>query len=236
MELGISEQKIAVIINGAERLSAIDGETIALQRKRLGIGDDQTVLVMNARLETYKGHIWFFEAIKELIDEGVPIKVLLLGDGSERAHLSELASAYGIDDAVIFTGFVDNVATYMNLAHININCSTGTETSSLALSEGMSLGLPAIVSDYGGNPYMVRHGENGFVCPVYAHSTLARYVKMLINDSSLYAAMSQAAMRRFETELNAQAMTKNTTALYDGLYLVSKKRGHMPSIFVDIEK
>ena len=106
----------------------------------------------------------------------------------------------------------------MNIVDINVNCSTGTETSSLALSEGMSLGIPSVVSDYGGNPYMVCHGINGFVCPQGEYLKMAEYIKLLIDDKKLYLNMSLEALRRFENELNAQAMTKETNRLYDVLY------------------
>ncbi|MBE6576741.1 MAG: glycosyltransferase [Ruminococcaceae bacterium] len=236
LELGVDKDKITVIINGAEQLKILDSAQKSAQRKSLDIATDEIVLIMNARLEAYKGHIWFFEAVKQLIDDGLPIKVLLLGEGSEKEHLLELCGGYCIDKYVIFAGFVDDVAPYMNIADININCSIGTETSSLALSEGMSLGLPAIVSDYGGNPYMVRNGENGYVCRAYDHNALAKCVKKLTYDKELYSKMSKAAVARFNEELNAVAMTKKTTALYDNLYVSYQKRGHIPSIFVDIEK
>ncbi len=236
LELGVDGAKIDVIINGSQRLYSLDDAQKTAQKKLLGIAENETVLIMNARLEVYKGHLWFFEAVKQLIDDGVKVKVILLGDGSERAHLEDLSKGYGIDKYVIFTGFVNDVAPYMNIAYININCSTGTETSSLALSEGMSIGLPSVVSDYGGNTYMIRHGVNGFVCPCYAHAALAKYVKKLISDKELYSRMSAAAFERFEGELNAASMTQKTTALYESLYQSYQKRGQMPSIFVDIEK
>ncbi len=226
--LGVQKNKISVIINGADPLNIIDSKQARSLKAELGILENECVLVMNARLEAYKGHVWFFEAVKLLIDDGVAIKVLLLGDGTQREALKELSIRYGIDKNVIFIGFVNDVSPYMNIADINVNCSTGTETSSLALSEGMSIGLPAIVSDYGGNPYMVRHGVNGFVCRCYAHTAIAKYVKRLMSDKSLYERMSVAARSRFEKELNASDMTKKTTALYESLYKDFSKRGHIP--------
>jgi glycosyltransferase involved in cell wall biosynthesis len=113
----------------------------------------------------------------------------------------------------------------MEIADINVNCSVGTETSSLALSEGMSIGLPAVVSDYGGNPYMVRHGENGFVYPCGDTHIMAEYIIKLVGDRELYEKMSMAARRRFADELNAKSMTEKTTSLYTSLYIRHVERG-----------
>ena len=217
IELGVSKNKIEVIINGADALRKIPEAEKLQIRKRLDIPSGSKVLGVCARLEKYKGHEWFFETFRILLDNGNDVFAILLGDGSQREFLEKLCRQYGIDERVRFLGFVTDVSPYMNIVDINVNCSVGTETSSLALSEGMSLGLPAVVSDYGGNPYMIEHGENGFVCKCRDSSKMAEYITDLIKDVELYRRMSLAARKRFEDELNARAMTEKTSKLYDRL-------------------
>ena len=218
IELGVDGSKIEVIINGADALRRIsDGERTQV-RKGLDIPSGSTVLCMCARLEKYKGHEWFFEAIRILLDNGNDVTAILLGDGSQRDYLEGLCVQYGIEKSVRFLGFVADVSLYMNIVDINVNCSVGTETSSLALSEGMSLGIPSVVSNYGGNPYMIAHGVNGLVCECYDSRKMADHIVDLINDRELYGRMSRAARERFENELNARSMTEKTNKLYDRLY------------------
>ena len=155
-----------------------------------------------------------------LSDRGIDFKVLLIGDGTQKQGLMELCNELGICDKVIFCGFVDDVAPLMNIVDINVNCSIGTETSSLALSEGMSLGIPSVVSDYGGNPYMVRDGVNGFLYPQGNAEELAKKI-LLLEDKKLYEKLSRGARERFESELNARRMTRLTEKLYS---LLLKKR------------
>lgn len=218
LQLGVSEEKISVIINGAEALRQISDDEKKTLKKSLNIGKETSVIGFCARLEKCKGHEWFFSAVKLLSRKNIDFKVLLIGDGSQRKCLELLSKKYGIDEKIIFCGFVDDVAPLMNIVDININCSVGTETSSLALSEGMSLGIPAVVSDYGGNPYMVRHGINGFVCPCGDSEQMANYITDLIGNKALYEKMSLACIKRFNDELNAEAMTEKTNRLYDKLY------------------
>lgn len=218
IDLGVNGKKITVIINGAEALQTLDDNQKREIRRRLDISDTTHVLCMNARLVECKGHKYLLLALKKLLSEGFDVTALLLGDGSHRGELERQCRDLGIGNSVIFTGFVPDVSPYMNIAHININCSVGTETSSLALSEGMSIGLPAVVSDFGGNPYMVRHGVNGFVYPQGDHVALSDSIKRLIEDRELYRQMSENSRRRFAEELNAAAMADKTTALYDLLY------------------
>lgn len=218
LELGIDEEKINVIINGSRALRKIDADEKKRLKQDLNIDESTTVIGLSARLEKCKGHEWFLQSVKILSKHGMNFKVLLLGDGTQRQRIEELCCELGINERVIFCGFVEDVSPFMNIVDININCSIGTETSSLALSEGMSLGIPAVVSDYGGNPYMIKHGENGFVCKCFDSSEMAEYIERLANDRDLYAQMSKKAYQRFCTELNAEAMTKKTNQLYDKLW------------------
>jgi len=175
-------------------------------------------LCINARLERCKDHECLFRALVILKGKKLNIKCLIIGDGSVREELIQKCKDYGISDMIIFTGFLKDVSPYMNISDININCSVGTETSSLALSEGMSLGLPAIVSDFGGNPYMVNDGVNGFIFPQGRADILAEKIVILCQDKSLYKKMSSEAKNRFLHELNSKHMTETTEALYIDLY------------------
>ena len=216
--LNVDSKKIKVIINGAEpieKYSDLEKNSLRLQ---MDIKETSCVLCMCARLEPCKGHEIFLKTVKLLIDDGVDCTAIIVGDGNLKNKLQELCQCYGIENNVIFTGFVNDVTPYMNISDINVNCSIGTETSSLALSEGMSIGLPAVVSDYGGNPYMVKHGVNGFVYSCGDHKSMAEYIKALVFDRELYSKMSSESRKRFECELNAISMTEKTHRLYDELY------------------
>ena len=128
--------------------------------------------------------------------------------------MRSLADRMGISDRVIFTGFSDDVERWFNCFDLNVNCSVGTETSSLALSEGMSIGVPAVASSYGGNPYMVKHGENGFIYKMRDAEDLAARIAQIADDRDLYVTMSEAAYQRFATELNSAKMTAETLSFY----------------------
>ncbi len=217
LRLGISKKKINVIINGSQALPVLNADDKITVKRRLGIDEDAFVIAFCARLEKCKGHSWFFLSLKELLRQQRKCVAVLIGDGSIKNELIRLCDDLGIEQNVIFTGFVSDVSQYMNIADVNVNCSVGTETSSLALSEGMSLGLPSVVSDYGGNPYMVEHGINGFVCKCYDWKAMAKYIAALMDDTGLYRSMSLEARKRFTNELNSERMAKKTNLLYEEL-------------------
>jgi rhamnosyl/mannosyltransferase len=119
-----------------------------------------------------------------------------------------------VDDRVVFAGFQRDIAPFMNAIDLNLNCSVGTETSSLALSEGMSVGRAAVVSDYGGNPAMIEDGVSGFVVKRASPTALAEAIGRLEGDRAMLASMEKAARLRFEEKFTARKMTEQLENYY----------------------
>jgi glycosyltransferase involved in cell wall biosynthesis len=77
------------------------------------------VLIGNAgRLVLQKGQKYLIEMAKGLIDSGISFKVLIAGDGPLEAPLKQMAVKAGVDDRIIFLGFVNNVKAFMETIDI----------------------------------------------------------------------------------------------------------------------
>ncbi|MBO4216813.1 MAG: glycosyltransferase [Clostridia bacterium] len=215
VDMGVKEENITVIINGSEKLRAVGAEERGEIRRSAGAGDGALLLLMCARLETVKGHRVLIDALSELKSE-CDIKAVFLGDGSEAGALRGYAKEKGVSDLILFAGFHGDVAPYMAAADINVNCSLGTETSSLAISEGFSAGLPAVISDFGGNPAMARYG-GAEVLPTGDPKALASALKRLYYDRERLAEMSKQAASAYEEHFTAKEMARQYESLYEKL-------------------
>ncbi len=212
LETGVDPKKITVIINGVEPLPVLSAEEKAAFRRSIGIGEEEFVCLLSARMEVYKGHSYLLEAAKKL--QGKPVRFILMGDGSCKADLEQQAKDLGIEEMVHFTGFVMDVVPYCNICDLNLNCSYGTEASSIALAEGMSLAKPAVVTDFGGNPYMITDGLNGLIVPQKDAEALAEGILRVMEDQALYQKLSAGASAEYEEKFNARAMTAQLEELY----------------------
>lgn len=222
-DMGIESNDISVIINGVEGLRYLDERKRSEVRNELGFSDADTVVGICARLEPYKDHKCFLKAAALLCKNSDKYRFLIIGDGSTREELEFLSKALGINKFVRFTGFAQDVAPYVNITDIQVNCSVGTETSSLALSEGMSIGKPSVASDFGGNPHMIKDGKNGLLYKKGNSFELAKAIEKIANDKNLYRKMSEEAKKRFVSELNIQKTVFETERLYLSLYKSRKK-------------
>ena len=204
---GVREEKIKVIINGTLPLKESSESEKGELKRRLGISDCTISVGISARLESYKGHKTLIKAAKIIKEKGIDdIIFLILGRGSCEGELKTYAESLGVSDRTVFLGFQPNVAEYVNLFDINVNCSTGTETSSLAISEGLSLGKPVIASVFGGNPNMVKDGETGFLFPQGDAEALAEKIIFLKANPDTLKYMSNQAKLDFAERFSAERM------------------------------
>jgi glycosyltransferase involved in cell wall biosynthesis len=184
------------------------------------IRPDEKVAAIVARLNPVKGHKYFIEAAKIVKDRGIKAKFLIAGTGEESPALNLQIQRLGLEDTVIMMGFVEQVAPLMQLMDVQVNCSYGTEATSLSLLEGMSLGKPAVVTDFGGNPGVIFDGINGFLTPTHDAEATAEKLIQLFTDDALYQTLSENCKKVYETKFTAEV---NTRAIEDVYRLAVKK-------------
>lgn len=213
-DTGIKESKIHVILNGVEGLSPVSTDEDRIIRDRFNLPDGYKAVSIVARLEDIKGHDYFIEAADKLLRKGIKARFYIAGTGSYEEYLKEKVKKLNRQEHIIFTGFISDVDKLMSITDVQANASFGTEATSLALLEGMSLGIPAVVSDFGGNPGVIKNGENGFVVPKQNADALAEKLEILLTDEKLYNNMSEKAKYIFSKKFTACAMTRQTEKLY----------------------
>lgn len=136
-------------------------------------GGDVAIKAMRAVPESV--HLWF------------------IGDGVDLLRLKELAEALSVTDRVHFLGSQNHVEPFMQAADCFICPSLWGEATGLVNLEAQGVGLPVIASKIGGIPEFVNHGVTGFLFKPGDDQELAKYIRMLAEDSSLHSRLSSAA-------------------------------------------
>mgnify|MGYP005775098927 FL=1 len=214
IDSGVRPERIEVVLNGVESLVPLPEEEKGAVRQQYGIQQGDFVLGILARVEPYKGHRYLLEAAKIMKQHGRKIRVIIAGVGDALEDLKTLAEQWNITDIVCFAGFVQDVRSLLSVLDLQINASYGTEATSLSLLEGMSLGLPAVVSDYGGNPGVITEGQNGLLVPQKDGQALAAAVERLMGDPALLAQLKAGAKARFASSFTAKIYAGNIEQVY----------------------
>ncbi len=214
---GVPEKKIDVILNGVEPLREYSPEEREKARSALGIAPDEKAAAIIARLTEVKGHKYFVETAKLLKARGVKAKFLIAGTGDMESDIKRQIEAEGLGDYVKTLGFLTDVEPLMNAMDIQVNCSFGTEATSLSLLQGMSLKKPAVVTDFGGNPGVIKDGVNGFLVPIKEPKTMADRIERLMTDENLYEKMSRASGEIYKSAFTAEVNTRKIENVYQSL-------------------
>lgn len=212
VEAGQAKRKIHVIYNGVDAIGRLDSRGRDAERERYGIGGEDFVCGIFARLTPVKGHEYVLDAA-EMLKAAGGIKFVIAGTGEIEEELKLRASSAGLDN-VIFTGFLPDAGKLMAAIDVQLNASYGTEATSLALLEGMSVGVPAIASSFGGNPYVVTDSVSGLIFPERDAEALAKAIMKLRDDKAVYSMLSANAESSYNERFTARRMTGEIEELY----------------------
>jgi glycosyltransferase involved in cell wall biosynthesis len=171
---GVEPERISVVYNALDDELPVPAASPSEARRRLSLGDGPLLLVA-ARLTAWKGIDHILRALADVGD----IRLLVAGEGPERARLERLRAELGLEDRVTFLGQVPREALllYYRAADYTVLYS-GYEGLSHVLLESLRIRTPVIASDRGGNPEVVEHGVNGLLVPYVDVDALAGAFRM----------------------------------------------------------
>ena len=214
IESGLSPRIIRLVGNGVSPLSPATPERSAALRASLNIPEGCFLAGYPARLEDYKGHDLLLEAAENLKQEGRNFRILIAGKGSQEQALREQAAAMGLADRVQFLGFVEDMAGFLSILDVQLNCSTQSEACSLSIIEGMSLGLPTVASRCSGNPWLVEDGVTGLLFENNSAAALTKALAALMDDPAAVQRMGHAAREAYETRFTGEIFAANLEQVY----------------------
>ncbi len=211
---GVDPKRILTLKNGTPPTRRTTEREQAALRHSLALRASDTVIGCCGRLTHIKGQDLLLRAAACLLPHYPHLRILLIGDGDSRYALEALAARLGIRRCVRFTGYVADPAPYQNLLAFHVNPSRGTETSCLAITECMSLGIPTVASDVGGNPDMLENGKSGFLFRRDDVLALAEAIERLLRPDSPLHQMHLPTYRRYTEQFTLSAMADAYARMY----------------------
>jgi N-acetyl-alpha-D-glucosaminyl L-malate synthase BshA len=143
----------------------------------------------------------------------VPAKLMMIGDGPERTIAEWLVREKGLTKDVHFLGKQSQVQELLNCADVLLLPSE-IESFGLAALEGMACGVPAVCSDVGGLPEVIRNGVDGFLVPGHDVKTMAARTLEIVTNPQRREQMGIAARERASTTF----CSRKIIPFYEDLY------------------
>jgi N-acetyl-alpha-D-glucosaminyl L-malate synthase BshA len=148
-----------------------------------------------------------------LIRRSVRARLILVGDGPDRAGLEQHVVDEGLTDAVSFAGEQQNLVPWLSVADLFL-LPSAQESFGLAALEAMACEVPVVASNVGGLPEIIEDGVTGFVCPPDAVDTMAERGVSLLSDPALRARTTRAAAE----VVRSRYCTELVVPLYEAAY------------------
>jgi len=205
--------KVRTILNGVPRPRHGVTKSSSHQRELFGLPKAAFIVGSVGRFSPEKQYprlVRTFAAMRR----GLPdCMLVLVGDGPERAKIEAAAEESGVADNALLTGMRSDVADW--LACMDVFClSSDQEGTSVTLLEAGAAGLPAVVTDVGGNAEIVEDGRTGIVVPFGDDAAMAEAFRRLASDRGLRESMGQRARERIAERYSIDSMVEQYVEVY----------------------
>ena len=181
------------------------------RRRHPAVSDRPATVLAVGRLREPKDFLTLVRATARLPPGSA--RVLIVGDGPDRAEIEREIARLGLRDAVVLLGERADVAELLAAADVFVLASR-SEGMPMSVLEAMAAGLPVVASAVGGVPELVRDGETGTLVAPGDPDVLARALGALVAAPAERARLGAAARSRAEAEFGIEACRQAHIDLY----------------------
>jgi len=206
------KQKIFLLPFGPD-LSEFKREPLWEPCRALKISPRTRVLLFAGRLGTEKNLLFLLRAFKRMSESKRDLCLVIAGDGPQRQELEEYATALGVRDQVLFTGYLEHaeLIDLYKVADLFVFASK-TETQGLVLVEALAAGTPIVAVGAMGVLDIVTDGENGLLADEDEEAFARAAIELLDDPEKLHAMKAKALKRAYE--LSAQGAVQKLIGIY----------------------
>lgn len=207
----VPRKKIEVVHNGIDLEGCQCAASAAEVRAELGLPGGALVIGTVGRLVEVKRQDLLIEAFAQLLQRGrhPQTKLLIVGDGPERARLEALAERLGVLEQTVFAGYQSEPQRMLKAMDLFVLTSRH-EGLPLALLEAWAAGLAVVASAVGAIPQTVLHGVSGMLFPSGDAAALADTIERLLDAPWIISQLG----RRGRTRVEQHYSLARTAGLY----------------------
>ncbi|RMD63211.1 MAG: glycosyltransferase [Alphaproteobacteria bacterium] len=223
----IPSHKVTYVPNGVDVAALAAGLSTA-DRSRFRKGENEVVVGTLAPLRREKNLARLIRAFARAGND-VPARLVIAGDGPERANLERTAQETGIAARVTFTGHVDDIVTVLGALDVFV-LSSDTEQMPNSLLQAMAAALPVAATDVGDIRRIVAEDNRPFVVPRDDEAALATALRRVIDDRDLRTRLGALNRERVRNHYGMERMLARYRELYDTCLEASGDAGSAPHI------
>jgi glycosyltransferase involved in cell wall biosynthesis len=210
----IPARRVVVIGNSVDldRFPFRDRESRQRMRQSLGVGDQTRVVGTVTRLRAEKGTEHLIRAAPAMLARYRDLTLVIAGDGPLQEELKRLSRALGVDGAIRFLGFREDLPQLLAALDVLVLPSL-TEGFPLSLVEALAAGVPVVATRVGGVPEVARDGEDALLVPPGDPAALAARTLEILGHPELADRLAHEG-RKTAMRYGTDAATAQVLSLY----------------------
>jgi glycosyltransferase involved in cell wall biosynthesis len=223
---GVDPRRIRVRHNSVVAPARPSDEEVAALRARLGVKEDDSVVLAVGRLSREKGHADLVRALARLRETApeTNFKLVILGEGPERTAVEEEARRLGLDERIVFAGHASDVRPFYALADA-LALPSHSEGSPNVLLEAMAAGVPVAATRVGGVPEIAAEEETALLVPPHDPEALAGALARLLADRTYARTLAERARGHVLAHFSPEAYARALVGIYRELLPAAVGRG-----------
>lgn len=192
--------------------SNLDGSILSFCQEGFTIG---TI----GRLSKEKGYTYLIDALHLLMRDNMDARLVIIGEGGERASLEVQIARRGLNDRVLLAGYQEDAKQYIPYFKIYAIPSL-TEGLPITLLEAMQAKVPVVASEVGGIPEVLLNGQAGLLVRPGEPDHLAEAISIIYHNSIVTEdgrhadEMTEVAYHRVTNHYGSKAMARGYLDLY----------------------
>jgi len=217
--VGIAASQVERICNGVDTLRFQPASARQAVAGSPFDAPDTVIIGTVGRLQTVKDQLNLVRAVaiaRVQGEAGARLRLVIAGDGPQRAEVEAEIAATGIGDITWLAGARSDVPEVMRALDL-FALPSQAEGISNTILEAMASGLPVVATDVGGNAELVIEGETGALVPAQNPHAMAQAFLRYTADAALRQSHGAAGRRRVERNFSIDNMVARYTRLYEQL-------------------
>ncbi|MGO9097435.1 MAG: glycosyltransferase family 4 protein [Bryobacteraceae bacterium] len=214
---GVDPAKIVTVYNGVDlqRFRPDPSVRVSL-RQRFGIRPDEIVISTIGVLRPLKHPEIPVRSLALLTGRGLPVRLLVAGDGPMRSELQALAADLGIAGHILWLGHSPEPWTVLQVSDL-FTLATAGEAFGFVVAEAMACGVAVVCARSGGLPEVVDDGATGLLATPLSPDDFANKLQALIENAELRDRCAKSSLERATALFGVDTAVSRTLEVYDRL-------------------
>ncbi|MDK3156456.1 glycosyltransferase [Kamptonema cortianum] len=212
-ELDVPADRIETVATGIDFEKFSSGDRSKL-RGQIALDEGTPLVGMISVLRSWKGHRYFLEAARELLDAGANLHFIIAGDGPQKKDITEQIARLKLEGCIHLLGHRDDIPDVLAALDVLALPSTGGEGIPQIILQAHGMGIPVVATRAGGIPEVVQEGMTGRLVDPADAGQLARAIRETLDNREASQTMARRAAQFVRTHHSIKVMGNKIEEIY----------------------